>query len=260
MKLLLLTLFSLCLFACIDEYVDSIEIHPDGSAVFFASIYPCDSSSNYINDIKETYGFIEGLKFDSAWFSQKDTLYSLNFKLSFENLFSWQGNSILEKDLIGSISLKKIDSLKNGYSFERIINPNVESEDGVIVPEEMVSPIVKEQVIDSDSTYWEHYLVLPIGATLMDSELAADLTVIQGEKPLILSWRFPASDAVSKRMSLKTNFYLPNPQQSNVNTALIGIVLGCITMLLAIALLVYKLKKLGSTLKELKNVEKNIKE
>jgi hypothetical protein len=257
MKLLLLTLFSLCFFACIDEYVDSIEIYPDGSAVFFASVYPCDSSSNYIEDIKETYGFIEGLKFDSAWFSQKDSLYSLNFKLSFENLLSWKGSKILEKDLIGSLSLKKIDSLKNGYSFERIINQNSESEDGMIVPEEIVSPIIKEQMENNDSVYWEHFLVLPNGATLIGDK-PANSTIVQDKNPLILNWRFPASEAVSKRISLKADFYLPDTQQSNVHW--IAGTIGCIIMLLAIALLIFKLKKLGTVLRELKTAEKNFKE
>jgi hypothetical protein len=257
MKLLILTLFSLCFFACIDEYVDSIEIYPDGSAVFFASVYPCDSSSNYIEDIKETYGFIEGLKFDSAWFSQKDSLYSLNFKLSFENLLSWKGSKILEKDLIGSLSLKKIDSLENGYSFERIINQNSESEDGMIVPEEIVSPIIKEQIENNDSVYWEHFLVLPNGAALIGDK-PANSTIVQDKNPLILNWRFPASETVSKRISLKADFYLPDTQQSNVHW--IAGAIGCIIMLLAIALLISKLKKLGTVLRELKTAEKNFKE
>jgi hypothetical protein len=258
MKLLLLTLFSLCLFACIDEYVDSIEIHPDGSAEFFASIYPCDSSSNYIDDIRETYSSIEGLKFDSAWFSQKDSLYSLNFKLSFENLFSWQGSEVLEKDLVGSISLKKIDSLENGYSFERIINQNIESEDGIIVPEEIISPFIKEQMEDNDSVYWEHFLVLPNGAVLINNNFT-NSTIVQNENPLVLNWRFLASEAVSKRMSLKADFYLPDIQQRPNVHWVIGAT-GCIIMLLAIVLLIFKLKKLGMVLKELKTAEKNFKE
>jgi hypothetical protein len=240
-----------------DEYVDSIEIYPDGSAMFFASVYPCDSSSNYIEDIKETYGSIEGLKFDSAWFSKKDSLYSLNFKLSFENLLSWKGSKILEKDLIGSISLKKIDSLKNAYSFERIINQSAENEDGMIVPEEIVSPIIKEQMENNDSIYWEHFLVLPNGATLINDK-PANATIVQNKNPLIINWRFLASETVSKRISLKADFYLPDTQKSNINW--IAGAVGCVIMLLAIALLIFKLKRLGTVLKELKNAEKNIKE
>jgi len=257
MKRLILALFSLCFFACIDEYVDSIEIYPDGSAVFFASVYPCDSSSNYIEDVKETYGSIEGVKFDSAWFSKKDSLYSLNFKLSFENLLTWKGSKILEKDLIGSISLKKIDSLENAYSFERIINQNAESEDGTIVPEEIVSPMIKEQIEGNDSVYWEHFLVLPNGAKLINNKLA-NATVVQEKNPLILNWRFPASETVSKRLSLKADFYLSDAKKFNVNW--IAGAVGCVIMLLAIALLVFKLKKLGKVLKELKDEEKNFKE
>jgi len=258
MKFFILTLFSLCLFACIDEYVDSIEIYPDGRAVFFASVYPCDSSSNYVEDIKETYGSIEGLKFDSAWFSQKDSLYSLNFKLSFENLLSWQGSKILEKDLIGSISLKKIDSLKNNYSFERIINPNAENEDGTIVPEEIVSPIIKEQIENKDSAvYWEHFLVLPNGSKLINGK-PENATIVQEKNPLIINWRFPASETISKRISLKADFYMPDTQKSNINW--IAGAVGCVIMLLAIALLVFKLKRLGKVLKELKDEEKNFKE
>jgi len=258
MKFLILTFFSLCLFACIDEYVDSIEIYPDGSAAFFASIYPCDSSSNYIDDIKETYGSIEGIKFDSAWFSRKDSLYSLNFKLSFENLLSWQGSKILEKDLIGSISLKKIDSLENAYSFERIINQNAENEDGMVVPEEIVSPIIKEQMENNDSIYWEHFLVLPNGATLINNK-PANSTIVQDKNPLIINWRFLASETVSKRISLKADFYLPDAHQKANIQWIIGAI-GCIIMLLAIALLIFKLKKLGTVLKELKDEEKNFKE
>jgi hypothetical protein len=253
MKFFLLTLFSLCLFACIDEYVDSIEIHPDGSAVFFASIYPCEQDTSYISHIKDSYQ-AKGLKFDSAWFSQKDSSYSLNFRLSFENLLSWRG----ENDLVGQISLKKIDSLKNGYSFERIINQNSENEDGAIVPENIISDFAIEQIRDNDSVYWEYSLVLPSGATLIKNK-AKDSITVQSENPLILNWRFLANEAVSKRILLKADFYLPDTQQkSNIHwTTLIGIILGCITMLLAIAMLIRKLKKLGNALKELKTVEKN---
>jgi len=257
MKRLILTLFSLCLFACIDEYVDSIEIYPDGRAVFFASVYPCDSSSNYVEDIKQTYDSIEGIKFDSAWFSKKDSLYSLNFKLSFENLLSWKGSKTLDRDLIGSISLKKIDSLENAYSFERIINPNAESEDGMVVPEEVVSPILKEQMENNDSVYWEHFLVLPNGSKLIKNK-PENSTIVQQENPLIINWRFPASETVSKRLSLKADFYLLDPHKSNIKW--IAGIAGCIIMLLAIALLVFKLKKLGAVLRELKSAEKNIKE
>ncbi|MCL1967286.1 MAG: hypothetical protein FWF67_05340 [Fibromonadales bacterium] len=257
MRLLILTLFSLCFFACIDEYVDSIEIYPDGKAMFFASVYPCDSSSNIIDDIKETYDSIEGIKFDSAWFTKKDSLYSLNFKLSFENLLSWQNGKIIDNDLIGYISLKKIDSLENGYSFERIINKNAESEDGMVVPEEGISPIIKERMENNDSIYWEHFLVLPNGAKLINNK-PENAAIVQAKDPLILNWRFPASQTVSKRLSLKANFYMPDAHKSNINW--IAGIAGCVIMLLAIALLVSKLKKLGTVLKELKNAEKNIKE
>ncbi|MDR2554021.1 MAG: hypothetical protein LBC64_01215 [Fibromonadaceae bacterium] len=256
MRLLILALFSLCLFACIDEYVDSIEIYPDGSAMFFASVYPCDSSSNIIEDIKETYDSIEGLKFDSAWFSKKDSLYSLNFKLSFENLLSWKNGKIIDNDLIGFISLRKIDSLGNAYSFERVINQNAEI-DGMVVPEEVVSPILKEQMENNDSIYWEYFLVLPNGSKLVKNK-PENATIVQAKDPLILNWRFPASQTVSKRLLLKADFYMPDTQKSNINW--IAGAVGCIIMLLAIALLVFKLKKLGTVLRELKDAEKNIKE
>jgi len=256
MRLILLALFSLCFLACIDEYADSIEIHKDGSAQFSASIYPCEPDSNFIGNIKANYDSIPGLKFDSAWFSQRDSLYSLNFKLSFENLLSWQGNKKFEKDLIGHISLKKIDKLKNGYSFERIINPTAESEDGSIVPEESISPFAIEQIIKNDTAFWEYSLVLPQGATLMNSEPIEATYIGKDKNPGIIHWRFHAGEAISKRILLKADFSMPG--QAINNESLIGIAVGCIIMLLAIILLFRKLKKLSKTLKELKNTEKNL--
>jgi len=257
MRLILLALFSLCFLACIDEYADTIEIHKDGSAQFLASIYPCDPDSNFIGNIKANYDSIPGLKFDSAWFSQRDSLYSLNFKLSFENLFSWQGNKKFEKDLIGHISLKKMDKHKNGYSFERIINPTAESEDGSAVPEESISPFAIEQIIKNDTAYWEYSLVLPQGATLINSEPIEATNISKNKNPNVIQWRFLAGEAISKRILLKADFSMPG-QNIISKESLIGIVVGCIIMLLAIILLFCKLKKLSKTLKELKSTEKNL--
>jgi len=256
MRFFLLALFSLCFFACIDEYTDSIEIHKDGSALFSASIYPCEPDSNFIENVKANYDSIPGLKFDSAWFSQRDSLYSLNFKLSFENLFSWQGNKKFEKDFIGYISLKKIDTLKNAYSYERIINPTTESEDGSVVPEESLSPFAIEQIVKNDSAFWEYTLTLPQGGTLISSE-PIEATFINQDTPGVIHWKFQASDAISKRILLKADFSLP-AQHTISRESLIGIAVGCIVMLLAIILLFRKLKKLSITLKELKNTEKNL--
>jgi hypothetical protein len=154
--------------------------------------------------------------------------------------------------------LKKIDSLENAYSFERIINQNAENEDGMVVPEEIVSPIIKEQMENNDSIYWEHFLVLPNGATLINNK-PANSTIVQDKNPLIINWRFLASETVSKRISLKADFYLPDAHQKANIQWIIGAI-GCIIMLLAIALLIFKLKKLGTVLKELKDEEKNFKE
>jgi len=253
MKFVLLALFSLCFWACIDEYADSIEIRSDGSAQFSVSIYPCEPDSNFIGNIKTNYDSIPGLKFDSAWFSKRDSLYSLNFKLSFDNLFSWQDNKKFEKDLIGHLSLKKIDKRKNIYSFERIINPTAESEDGSVVPEESISPFAIEQIVKNDSAFWEYALVLPQGAILKNSE-PIETSYISGDT---IHWKFLAGEAISKRILLKADFSLPS-QQSISNESLIGIAVGCIVMLLAIILLFRKLKKLSITLKELKNTEKNL--
>jgi len=258
MRFILLALFSLCFLACIDEYADSIEIRSDGSAQFSASIYPCEPDSNFIGKIKTNYDSIPGLKFDSAWFSQRDSLYSLNFKLSFENLLSWQGNKKFEKeDLIGYISLKKIDTLKNGYSFERIINPTAESEDGLAVPEESISPFAIEQIIKNDSAFWEYTLILPQGGMLINSEPIEAASIGQDKTSGVIHWKFLASEAISKRILLKADFSLP-AQQSISRESLIGIAVGCIVMLFAIILLFRKLKKLSITLKELKNTEKNL--
>jgi len=257
MRSVFLAIFSLCFFACIDEYADSIEIYKDGSAQFSASIYPCEPDSNFIENIKANYDSIPGLKFDSAWFSQRDSLFSLNFKLSFENLLSWQGNKKFEKDLIGNISLKKLDKPKNGYSFERIINPTAESEDGSVVPEESISPFAIEQIVKNDSAFWEYALILPQGAELINSEPIEATYISQNKAPNVVNWRFYAGEAISKRILLKVDFSLPS-QQSISRESLIGIVAGCIVMLLAIILLFRKLKKLSTTLKELKNTEKNL--
>ncbi|GBU23431.1 hypothetical protein R83H12_00042 [Fibrobacteria bacterium R8-3-H12] len=257
MRSILLALFSLCFFACIDEYADFVEIHSDGSAQFSASIYPCEPDSNFIENIKANYDSIPGLKFDSAWFSQRDSLYSLNFRLSFENLLSWQGNKKFEKDLVGNISLKKIDTLKNGYSFERIINPTAESEDGSVVPEESISPFAIEQIIKNDSAFWEYALILPQGAVLINSEPIEATYISKNKTSNVVNWRFYAGEAISKRILLKADFSLP-AQTAISRESLIGIAVGCIVMLLAIILLFRKLKKLSSTLKELKNTEKNL--
>jgi len=257
MRFILLALFSLCLFACVDEYADSIEIREDGSAQFSASIYPCEPDSNFIENIKANYDSIPGLKFDSAWFSQRDSLYSLNFKLSFENLLSWQGNKKFDKDLIGHISLKKIDTLENGYSFERIINPTAESEDGLVIPEESISPFAIEQIIKNDSAFWEYSLTLPQGVVLINSEPIEATYIVQNETPNVVNWKFHAGEAISKRILLKADFSLPT-QQTISRESLIGITFGCIVMLIAIILLFRKLKKLSTTLKELKNTEKNL--
>jgi hypothetical protein len=257
MRFTVLALFSLFFFACIDEYADSIEIRKDGSAQFSASIYPCELDSNFIGNIKANYDSIDGLKFDSAWFSQRDSLYSLNFKLSFENLLSWQGNKKFEKDLVGYISLKKIDSLENAYSFERIINPTAESEEGLAVPEESISPFAMEQIIKNDTVFWEYALVLPQGAMLINSEPIEAIYVSQNKDPGVVHWRFHAGEAISKRILLKADFSLPG-QKSLDRQSLIAIAAGCIVMLLAIILLFLKLKKLSITLKELKNSERNL--
>jgi hypothetical protein len=265
MRLPILILTYLCLFACIDKYTDSIELKPDGSAVFSASIYPCEPDSSYISDIRKNYGSDAGLKFDSAWFSKEDSLYSLNFRLFFENLLSWQNDEKIEKDLIGYISLKKIDSLENGYSFERIINQNAESEDGAIIPENVTPSLAVEQIINGDSAYWEYSLILPKGATLISGE-PVDTAIVKSENPLTFNWKIPANEAVSKRKSLKASFYLPpsaTKQKSEIYwTSFTGIVTGCIIMVLAIVAIVllgHKLKKLSVALKELKNTERNIK-
>jgi len=250
MKLSILALFSLCFLGCIDEYSDSIVLRNDGSATFVASIYPCKPDSAYIDNVRANYNSITGLKFDSAWFSQKDSLYALNFKLSFENLFLWQGDKMLDKDFIGNISLKKIDSLKNGYSFERIINPNTESAEGEVVPEENIPDFVLEQMSGNDSAFSEYTLVLPPGATLINSELTDTVR-----------WKIPTIEAISKRISLKADFYLPEIQQKpGIQWEIIvGAALGCIILLLATFVLIRKLLRVSLALKELKNAEKNFK-
>jgi len=255
MRLTILAFFSLCLLACIDEYSDSIILHDNGGATFFASIYPCEPDQALIENIKNNYDSIAGLKFDSAWFTQKDSFYALNVKLYFENLLSWQGDKKFEKDFIGNISLKKIDSLKDGYSFERIINPNTENENGDIVPEESISPFALEQISGNDSTHWEYTLALPQGAMLISSDPIDPAYINTG----VLHWKFPAGEAMSKRISLKADFILPEAPQKIDRTSLFGAILGCIAMLLAIALLIRKLVKITLTLKSLKDAEKNLK-
>jgi len=242
MKFLLLAFFSLCFLACIEEYSDIVKLNSDGSATFSASIYPCEPDSGFIANIKENYESIKGLKLDSVWFAQRDTLYSLNFVLSFENLLSMPNDKKFEKDFVGYISLKEIKHIKNGYSFERIINPNSESENGEAIPEEGISPFALEQIAQNDSVYWEYSLVLPPGATLISSNSDS------------LRWKFPASEAISKRIVLKADFHLP-AQESTYNIPLFGIVAGLIVMLLAIILLMRKLKKLSLTLRELKTLQ-----
>jgi len=254
MKLFFPILLSLCLLGCIDEYIDSVELRRDGSALFYASIYPCEPDSGFIYNMKNDYDSIAGLKFDSAWFSLRDSLYSFNFKLSFENLFSWQGNKEIEKDFIGTISLKKIDSPANAYSFERIINPTSENEDGTVVPEESISPFALEQIAKKDSIYWEYNLTLPQDAMLINIESTDSAYISQSEG--VLRWKIPASEAISKRIILKANFSLP-PEKSINWVSLFGVIAGCIVMLLAIAMLIRKLKKLSVALKELKKAEES---
>jgi hypothetical protein len=254
MRFLLLVFFALCILACIDEYTDTIELSEDGSAQFSASIFPCEYDSSVIEAIRADYDSIEGLKFDSAWFSQRDSLYELNFKLSFENLFSFFNDKKIEKDFVGHISLKKIDSIKNGYSFERIINPGAEHEEG-IVPEESISAFALEQIIKNDSSKWEYTLILPKGAVLISSEPVDTAYISKKENSGILHWKIPAAEAISKRTLLKADFFIP----AKIDwPSLIGIAIGCIIMLLAIILLFRKLKKLSITLRELKNKEKNL--
>ena len=248
MKNILIALFSLCAFACMDEYSDSFALNEDGSAKFIANIYPCEPDSSIIDNIKSNYQNIEGLTLDSAWFSLKDSLYSLNFKLSFENLLSWQGGKKFEKDLIGNISLKQTDDTT--FVFERIINPNAEDENGAIIPEESVSPFAIEQITVSDSSFWEYSIVLPENATLISSD------------PIpvsLLKWQVKAGDALTKRIVLKASYTLPAPIIQKTHwSSFVGIAVGCIVMLLAIIMLIRKLTKLSVALKELKNAEKKI--
>jgi hypothetical protein len=257
MKFFAIAFSALLLLGCIDEYSDSFELRPDGSAAFFAAIYPCEPDSSILSGIKADYESIAGLKFDSAWFSLRDSAYSLNFKVSFENLLAWQGHEKIEKDFIGSISLKKTDS--NIYSFERIINASAESEEGHIVPEESVSSFILEQISKSDSSFWEYAVVLPKGAALISSE-PVDVAFAAGNEPNVLRWKIPVADAVSKRIAFKADYSLQGAAEGQLTKAsLISIIAGCILMLLAIALLIRKLKKLSAALRELKNAEKDFK-
>jgi hypothetical protein len=256
MKFLLPAIFSLCLLSCIDEYSDSIVLQSDGSATFFASIYPCEPDSNLFSSIRVDYDSVPGVSFDSAWFVQRDSAYALNFKVSFENLLAWKGNEKIEKDFVGAISLKKIDSLKNRYSFERVINGGAEGEDGSVVPEENISGLILDQIIKNDSTFWEYSVVLPTGSTLLNVEPID--AVFKSDNPNAINWKIPAGDAISKRISLKADFSLPS-QKTDI-ASFIGITAGCLFMLLAIYMLIRKLKRLSIALKDLKDAEKNIKE
>ncbi|MCL2259925.1 MAG: hypothetical protein FWC15_01060 [Fibromonadales bacterium] len=252
---LLLVLLSLCFLSCIDEYSDSIILHDNGGATFFASIYPWVPDTATIGLIKNNYDSADGLNFDSAWFSQKDSLFALNFKLSFENLLTWKDGKKFEKDFLGNISLKKIDTLKNGYSFERVINSNTENEDGDIMPEESISPFALEQMYGNDSTYWEYTLALPQGAVLISSDPIDPDYINSG----ILRWKLPSSEAFSKRISFKADFTLPEASHKSDKISLIGAILGCIVMLLAIGLLIRKLVRVSVALKKLKDAERNLK-
>jgi len=255
MRFFAFAFLALFLLGCIDEYSDSIELRPDGSAVFYASIYPCEPDPSILSGIKGDYDSIPGLTFDSAWFSQKDSAYSLNFKISFENLLTWQGNKKIEKDFVGRISLKKTDS--GTYSFERIINSSTENEDGSIVPEESVSSFILEQ-ISNDSSFWEYAIVLPKDAALLSSE-PVDVAAATSKEP-VLRWKIPIAEAISKRISFKAEYSLPTATESFLSLNVISIIAGCAVMLLAIALLIRKLKKLSTTLKDLKNAERDYKE
>jgi len=255
MRLSILALFSLCFLACIDEYSDSIILHDNGGATFLASIYPWEPDTNTIDLIKANYDSTEGLKLDSAWFEQKDSVYALHFKLSFENLLEWKGDKKFEKDFLGNISMKKIDTLKNGYSFERVINSNTENEDGDVVPEESIPPFVLEQIFGNDSSYWEYTLVLPQGSMLISSDPIDPDYINSG----ILRWKIPANEAISKRISFRADFVVTEAQHKSDKLSLIGAIIGCIVMLLAIAMLMRKLVRVSVALKKLKDAEKNLK-
>jgi hypothetical protein len=254
MRFLAFAFLTLFLLGCIDEYSDSIELRPDGSAVFYASVYPCEPDPSILTGIRVDYDSISGLTFDSAWFSQRDSAYSLNFKVSFENLLTWQGNKKIEKDFVGIISLKKTDS--GTYAFERVINSGIENEDGSVVPEESVSSFILEQ-INKDSSFWEYEIVLPKGAVLLSSE-PVDVAAATGKEP-VLRWKIPVTEAISKRVSFKAEYSLPT-EGSFPLTSLLSIIAGCSVMLLAIVFLILKLKKLSLTLKNLKNAERDYKE
>jgi hypothetical protein len=253
MKFLVFAMLASLLLGCVEEYNDSIELSRDGSAVFKASLFPCEQDSTLLNSIKEDYESVPGVKFDTAWFLQEDSAFSLNFKVSFENLLTWQGKDIV---LVGSLSLKKIDSLENGYSFERVLNGGAESEDGFIVPEDNISEFTLGQIAKNDSAFWEYSIILPQGAVLINSE-PVDMA-FKGETPNVLNWRIPAGDAVSKRIAFKADFHFPAETPKWVS--LVSIIACFAVMLLAIAFLVRKLKKLSTTLKELESEEKNYKE
>jgi len=241
-----------CLIGCIEEYSDSIKINQDGSAVFYASIYPFEPDSVSLGNIKEHYDNIPGLRFDSAWFLKRDSLHSLIFKLYFEDLIHWHDNRKFETDFIGSISLTKTGASK--YTFERVINLASEGESGTIVPEE--SAFILGLISGNDSAYWNYSIILPQGAVLTSSE-PIDETFVKQEKENVLSWKIPAREAVLKRIALKAEFSTSAKKQIQLSSV-ISIVASVVVMLLAIALLVRKLKKLGSTLNELKTEEKSL--
>jgi hypothetical protein len=254
MKFFILAMLASLLLGCVEEYTDSIELYPNGSAEFKASLFPCELDSGLLNNIKEDYESLPGVKFDTAWFLQRDSAYSLNFKVSFENLLTWKGKDIV---LVGNLSLKKIDSLKNGYSFERVLNGSAESEDGFLVPEDNVSEFAIGQMAKNDSAFWEYSIILPKGAVLINSE-PVDMAV-KGENPNVLQWRIPAGEAVSKRISFKADFHFPVENQIQW-ASLVSIIACFAVMLIAIAFLVRKLRRLGSTLEKLESEEKNYKE
>lgn len=259
MRFILAAILALFFTSCIDSYNDSVQINRDGSATFNARVSFYELDSNLISSTKENYDSVAGLKLDSIWLVQKDSIYSLNLKFSFENLLTWQSNKKFEEDF-GVISLKKIDSIPNGYSFERILNPGIETGDSTVVPEEAMSEFILNQISKNGTIFWEYSLILPKEAALLNFEPTDETFVKQIENPNILNWKISANDAISKRLSLKANFSLPQKAKDMELSSFLGIAAGVFVMLLAIAMLVRKLKRLGFALKKLKEEENNIKE
>ncbi|GHV10793.1 hypothetical protein AGMMS49938_00400 [Fibrobacterales bacterium] len=255
MKYLFLTVIALLFTGCIDEYSDSITLEADGSAVFEASIYPCGQDSNLVNDIKKNYGSVAGVKLDSVWFSQRDTGSAVNFRISFDNLLTWKDEQF-DKDFVGSLSLQKNDSLKNRFSFKRVLNPNAESEDGAVIPEESVDSFALEQLNGDDSSFWEHSLTLPKGAILLNSEPIDTASVVNENGFVKINWKIPVTAVASKRVVLSADFELPSTETSVHWTSLAAIGASCLIMLLAIWALIRRLKKLSVALKELKDKER----